>query len=230
MATGWWLDGTLPAQAQLVPGVMAEPQQTSTRQPPFSTRVGQVSYQIRPVADYDIQGLVVSLHHADAWWDWIHDASKDHLNVVDICVVWGANAQAGAYQKMSFSSGQFVCYASTRDTDAWQPAYIRALSNNHLLSDTPHILQQLKNVKVGDQIRLQGQLVEYAHNAGFAFTRGTSTSRDDTGNGACETIFVRDIQVLRKAPAWPRLLLWLGMGLAASGVLLWMGTPHRPRD
>ena len=53
---------------------------------------------------------------------------------------------------------------------------------------------------------------------------------DDTGNGACETIFVRDIQVLRKAPVWPRLLLWLGMGLTAFGILLWMATPHRPRD
>ena len=230
MAWGWWADGTLPARSLLAAPVSTEPQQTSTQTPAFGTKVGGIAYRIQPVADYDIHGLVVSMHHTDAWWDWIHAASKDLLNVVDVCVVWGANAAAGAYEKMAFSSGQFVCYVSSKDPDAWQPAYIRALSNNHLLSDHPHILRQLRRLRVGDQIHLRGQLVEYAHNAGFAFTRGTSTSRDDTGNGACETLFVQEVQVLRPAPAWPRGLFWLGVAAFALGAVLWLRQPHQARD
>ncbi len=230
MAVGWMADGTLPARGRLAPALTGEPLQTPTAQAPFAVSAGGVRYQIKPVFDYDISGLVVSLHHSDTWWDWIHAASNDHLNVVDLCVVWGANAKAGAYKKMKFSSGQFVCYVSTSDPIAWQTQYVRALSNNHLLTDSPRIARQLSGLRVGDQIRLRGQLAEYSHHAGFAFTRGTSTTRDDTGNGACETIFVQDVTVLRPANGWPRWLLRAGALLLAFGLWRWFVAPHRARD
>lgn len=230
-ALGWWFDGALPARARLDPSITTEPLQTPTSgDAAFAAHRNGVDYSIRPLADYEITGLVVSMHHADAWWDWIHAASADHLNVVDLCVVWGANAADGAYERMKFSSGQFVCYVSTRDSSAWQPQYIRALSNNHLLTDDARIARQLAGVRVGDQVRMRGQLVEYSHNHGFAFTRGTSLTRDDQGNGACETIFVRDVQVLRAAAAWPRWLLWAGLAMLGLGVWRSFATPHRPRD
>ena len=131
---------------------------------------------------------------------------------------------------MSFSSGQFVCYVSGKDWAVWQPQYLRALSNNHLLTENPAIARQLRKLRVGDQVRLRGQLASYSHNAGFAFTRGTSTTRDDTGNGACETVFVRDLEVLRTAPAWPGWLRWAGAALLLYGLVRWYAAPHRPRD
>ena len=67
--------------------------------------------------DYEITGLVVSKHNADTWWDWVHAASHDHLNVTDLCVVWGDNARSGSYQDMRFSSGQWTCNFKT-DSDA----------------------------------------------------------------------------------------------------------------
>ncbi len=229
-ALGWGFDDRLPARARLALPVATEPLQSApSSSTPFDVKMGGVDYRVKPVADYDISGLVVSRHHTDAWWDWIHAASNDHLNVVDLCVVWGANAADGAYEKMKFSSGQFVCYFSTRDSSAWQPQYIRALSNNHLLTDRPGIARKLRNVKIGDQIRLTGQLVEYTHNHRFSFQRGTSITRDDEGNGACETIFVEDVQVLRSADAWPAWLLRVGLLLAAMGIGLWFVLPHRPR-
>lgn len=230
-ALGLAFAGKLPARARLAPSIATEPLQTP---PPsgaaFTAHRGGVDYTVRPLADYEIHGLVVSRHHTDAWWDWIHAASNDHLNVVDLCVVWGANAADGAYEKMKFSSGQFVCYVSTDDSSVWQPRYVRALSNNHLLTDNARIARALRNVRVGDQIRLSGQLVEYSHQHGFAFTRGTSLTRDDQGDGACETLFVREVQVLRAADAWPRWLWRAGLALLLAGVLLWFVQPHRPRD
>ena len=231
IALGLWSAGDLPGHARLAPGISSDPVQTApANSAAFAAHRAGVDYTVRPLADYEIHGLVVSRHDSDAWWDWIHAASNDHLNVVDLCVVWGANAADGAYERMTFSSGQFVCYFSTKDSSAWQPQYIRALSNNHLLTDNARIARQLANVRVGDQIRVTGQLVEYSHNHGFAFTRGTSLTRDDEGNGACETIFVRHMQVLRSADAWPRWLLWAGVVLLALGVWRWFAAPHRPHD
>ena len=79
-------------------------------------------------------------------------------------------------------------------------------------------------------MRLRGQLVSYSHNAGFAFTRGTSTTRDDTGDGACETVFVRQLDLLRSAAPWPRWLRWMGATLLVFGLIKWLAAPHRPRD
>ncbi len=230
LIAGFLLDGHLPARDALRTEVQTEPVQQAVRVPAFAAHAGKVDYSVAPVADYEITGLVVSRHDSDAWWDWIHAASNDHLNVVDLCMVWGANAASGAYEKMSFSSGQFVCYYQSRDMEALAPPNVRALSNNHLLTEDPAIARRLRKVAVGDQIRLSGQLVSYSHNAGFAFTRGTSTTRDDTGNGACETLFVREIELLAAAPAWPRWLRWLGAALLAFGLVRWFAAPHRPRN
>lgn len=230
LAAGFLFDGHLPARETLRAEVQTDPLQRAIAIPAFNAHAGKVDYSVAPVADYEITGLVVSRHDSGAWWDWIHAASNDHLNVVDLCMVWGANAASGAYEKMSFSSGQFVCYYQSGDSDALAPANVRALSNNHLLTESPAIARRLRNVVVGDQIRLTGQLVSYSHNAGFAFTRGTSTTRDDTGNGACETLFVRDVEVLRSAPPWPRWLRWIGAAMLALGLVRWFAAPHRPRN
>lgn len=83
-------------------------------------------------------------------------------------------------------------------------ANLRAVSNDHLLTGQPRLARRLSNVQVGDQNCLTGQLVSYSHNAGFAFTRGTSTTRGETGNGACKTLFVHHPDLLAFAPGWPR--------------------------
>ncbi|CAN5210507.1 hypothetical protein BH09PSE6_BH09PSE6_11980 [soil metagenome] len=227
LLASWWFGGILPPRSQLAQSVLAEPSQTPTRTAPFSTEVDGVEYQVKPVFDYEIDGLVVSEHDSASFFDIIHADWNDRINVVDLCVIWGANAADGAYEKMEFSSGQFVCYYRTNDRDAAQPQYFRALSNNHLLTDDPRVAKRLRTVRVGDQIRLRGQLVEYSHDHGFAFHRGTSTTRDDTGDGACETIFVRDVTLLRSGASWPRLLGWLGCVLAVMGVILWFRAPLR---
>lgn len=104
---------------------------------------------------------------------------------------------------------------------------MRALSNNHLLSDRRSIVSKLRDVQVGDQVRVRGWLAEYAHNQGFAFRRGSSVTRDDTGNGACETIYVVDVEVLRAGGQPWRWLLWPAIALSLSGLIVWLRTPFR---
>ncbi len=228
MAAGLWADDELPPPERLVEAVRAEPQQT----PPssaaaFQAHAGGVDYKVRPRADYDITGLVVSLHDTRAWWDWMHALADDHLNVVDLCLVWGANAASGAYRAMSFSSGQFVCYFSGKDAKLFSHDNVRAISNNHLLTDAASVARLLRSARIGDQVRIRGQLVEYSHDHGFKFTRGTSLTREDTGDGACETIFVQAVETLRAAPAWPRWLFRLGVALLLAGLVKWFRTPYQ---
>lgn len=225
LAASLLLRHALPGPAELRPELRNEPLQEPTHAAPFQTSVGGVAYTITPVADYEIWGLVVSAHDSDTWWDWIHKASNDHLNVVDLCVVFAENVTNGGYVGLDYSSGQFVCYVETRSSEKWQRFSMRALSNNHLLADRPALAARLRDVQIGDQVRIRGLLAEYSHNQGFAFRRGTSVTRDDTGNGACETIYVQDVEILRAGGGPWRWGRWVAIALLAAGLLLWLRAP-----
>jgi hypothetical protein len=229
LVTSLWLRHALPVAAELRPELRNEPRQESTPAAPFKTTVGGITYTITPKADYEIWGLVVSGHDSDSWWDWIHKAWNDRLNVVDLCLVFAENVASGGYEGIEYSSGQFVCYAQTRSDEKWRRFSMRALSNNHLLADRPSIASKLRAVQIGDQVRIRGWLSEYEHNHGFPFKRGTSLTRDDTGNGACETIYVQEIEVLRSGGEPWRWFVWPAVGLIVAGALVWLRAPLRVR-
>ena len=228
-ATGvaWFQQDALPEPSRLAPDLLNEPAQQRIEQRPFKSKVNGVEYTVQPLFEYEITGLVVSKHNADTWWDWVHEASSDHLNVTDLCVVWGDNARNGSYQDIHFSSGQWTCNFQTR-SDAANAAFNQsAISNNHLLTDRPGLRRRLKEVRIGDQIRLRGMLSEYRHQQGMAYFRGTSTVRNDTGNGACETIFVTDAQVIRPAPTHWRWLMRAGFAAMLLCLIVGWMRPHR---
>ncbi len=229
LAASLLLRQALPDPAGLRPELRNEPVQQPTQAAPFETTLGGVTYTVKPLADYEIWGLVVSSHDSGAWWDWIHKASSDHLNVVDLCVVFAENVTRGGYVGLDYSSGQFVCNVQTRSAERWQRFSMRAISNNHLLADRPAVAAKLRDVQIGDQVRIRGWLSEYAHNHGFAFNRGTSLTRDDTGNGACETIYVQEVEVLSAGGGPWRWLPWPAIGLILAGAIFWLRAPFRVR-
>lgn len=225
--TALWQRDDLPAHHLLRPELLTEPEQSVTHKPPFNVSVGGVTYTVRPLFQYELYGLVVSRHDSDTWWDYIHREWNDKLNIADLCVVWGPNISSGVYEEIAFSSGQFVCNFSTRSSEAYAAFDQTAISNNHLLSDNPEIARKLKDARVGDQVHFRGYLAEYSHNQGRPFKRGTSTVRTDTGNGACETVFLDEFSILgRNAVIW-RGLTWVAIGMILSGLVLWWVLPHR---
>lgn len=230
LAFGCYRRDAVPEPSLLLPEVRSEPLQTPTHEAPFSVRAGEVDYRIEPVADYDITGLIMSRHDSDTWWDSFHARTNDHLNVADLCVIWGANASDGAYRHMAFFNTQWTCHVKYPYGVPVGPQHLRALSNNHLLTHSADIAERIRGLRVGDQVRLRGQLVVYKHNVGMNYERGTSLSRDDTGNGACETLFVNRLDLLQPAPAWPRWLRWIGALLLAIGLVAWYKAPFAARN
>src|SRR3974390_742466 len=221
----WMNRDALPEPGALLPELREDPLQVAVARPPFTATVGGITYSIKPLYEYDISGLVVSMHDSSAWWDWIHEAWKDSLNVVDLCVVYGENVRPGAYAGLRYSSGEFQCFFSTSSTASWKAFSVPALSNNHLLTDRAELARRLRRVHVGDQVRVRGYLAEYSPHQGFAFFRGTSTTRLDTGDGACETIYVEDFQLLRRGGRSWRLLFWLGVAGMLLCVAAWLALP-----
>jgi hypothetical protein len=185
---------------------LQEPEQTPTTAATFATEQNQQQYIIEPLFDYELNGVVVSYHNADAIGDiWHHDKWKDYINLRDLCVIWGSNVDNGVYLDMSFSNDSWTCWAYWPDRDTGKRFNKAALSNNHLLVDNPVVKDALMAAEPGDQIRLKGMLASYRNPANH-FYRGTSTVRTDTGNGACETIYVNEFEIIKKANARSRAL------------------------
>lgn len=223
-----WLRHDLPAPNRLLDDLRQEPEQVQVREAPFNTTVGGVTYTIKPLFSYELHGLVVSMHDSSTWWDYLHREWNDHLNVVDFCVIWGNNASSGAYRGIEFSSGQFTCNFRTSSAAVFEAFNMAGISNNHLLTDEALIAKKLRSVRIGDQVRFRGWLAEYSHNhGGQPFQRGTSTVRTDTGNGACETVFVKDFDIVRRGGGLWRSMVWVAWAMIAIGLIGWFRLPLR---
>jgi hypothetical protein len=227
LAVALWKSDALPPPPELSPALLEEPAQVPVRQAAYTTTSHGVTYTVQPLYAYELVGLVVSKHDAKSWWDYLHREWNDNLNIVDLCVVWGNNARNGSYADIHFSSGQFTCNFSTWSDTAYAAFDQTAISNNHLLTDHPDIAKKLRTVRVGDQIRFRGHLAEYAHQHGLDFRRGTSTVRTDTGNGACETVFIDSIEIIKAGGKPWRTLVWVASVLLALGVFAWFARPVR---
>ena len=189
----------LPTQDCIISEMYIQPIQQETDKKPFTLERGGITYLIRPLYNYEIYGLVVSYHNAGNWLDYYHARWKDSLNIKDIGLGWGDNLKSGIYTMMRFSSGSWTLYYKFKPTatrEDWKKFKNNQFSNNHLLTQDERINKLIMNTKIGDQIWLKGYLVEYEHSG--TFKRGTSTTRNDKGQGACETIFVTDYKILKK--------------------------------
>jgi hypothetical protein len=196
-----------PPREEILDELAGEPVQTPTDKQPFRIEREGVIYTVTPLFAYELRGLVVSLHDSHSWWDYYHKRWGDNLNVRDLCVMWGGNALEGLYERFRFRSGSWTCYYNTSDNETWRRFDPAALSNNHLLTDGSSVGRRLTEAAVWDQVRLRGYLCEYSHDGGFR--RGTSTVRTDRGNGACETVFVTDFEILRRANEGWRAVHWI---------------------
>ncbi len=82
----------------------------------------------------------------------------------------------------------------------------------------------------GDHVRLKGVLAEYA-NKNNGFFRGTSTIREDTGNGACETVYLDSFEIINKANRKLRglhhLSKWLSIIFGLGFLIMFFVAPVR---
>jgi hypothetical protein len=185
-----------------------------------------VTYTVEPQFAYELHGMVVSyrLHDGSSR---MHRLANDHLNVADLCVVWSDTAFSPTLRKIDFWNGIFTCNFQTRDAEAWARFKANQISNNHLLSAEPGIRERIGAVRIGDQIRVRGWLASYGSGAS---KRGTSTTREDTGDGACETIFVESFDVLEPARSGWRLTLYASLAVLAIALAIHFRLPYRPYE
>lgn len=226
LVVSFWNRNDLPGNIDFVPEIAKEPAQVATRKRPFDVVYKDVQYHVAPEYEYDIVGMIVSYRHHDDN-SRMHRLANDHLNMLDVCVVWGDNTKGAELQKLDFWNGIFTCNVQTRDQAAWDSFDMNQLSNNHLISDDDDVRDRVRDIRIGDQIRVQGYLVSYASpNSG---PRGTSTTRTDTGDGACETIYVQRFEIMRAATSYWRVSMYASLLALLAAIVFFFRRPFQSR-
>lgn len=225
LVISFWQRNDLPKNIVVRPEVEREPLQSRTQKAPFDVIYNDTEYRIEPEYNYDISGVIVSFRHHEGT-SRMHARANDHLNMLDVCVVWGGNAGNPALQFFDFWNGIFTCVFKTRSDDAWRAFEPEQLSNNHLVSDNDWIREKVRGVEVGDQIRVRGYLTSYSNVDGGR--RGTSTTRKDTGDGACETIYVEQFDIIEPVLNRWRVSMYSSLAIFLVGLIVHFRRPYRP--
>lgn len=208
---------TIPHHETLLPEISKLPVQTETQAGAFDFSYQGTTFNVIPQADYELWGLVVTHNNIGGIMDAYH--TKKSVDLKDICVVFGNNAKTGVYEKGKYKSGSWTCYWQFADADSWSRFSESQIANNHLITSDKTIQNQIRHLKVGDQVHLKGNLVNY-NNSETGWERKTSLTRKDTGNHACEVVFVKELNVLQSPnKIWYLLFYWSKIAILGLIVL-----------
>ncbi len=151
-----------------------------------SAAVQHGDYELVPLADFELEARVLARE------DYSLDAGAA-LSPTDLALGWGRMSDSAVIEQLDIS--QSVRFYSYRwhDQPPIPPAEIaRSSANMHLIPADDGVARELARVRVGDIVSVRGQLVEARRNDGWRWR--SSLTREDSGGGACELVFVRDIE------------------------------------
>lgn len=115
---------------------------------------------------------------------------------VDLAVGWGPMSDTRVVDALEFSQMGRFFYWKPKHPDAFPiPAalLVTHAAQMHLIPATPALEKRMKKLRPGQIVTIDGYLVDVRGAGGFAWN--TSMTRSDTGNGACEIVWVDALAV-----------------------------------
>lgn len=144
-------------------------------------------YQLTRRASFEIRARVLSTEPY-----YLHRESD--LSPLDLALGWGVMSDQAVLDRIDISqSGRWYRTRYELPPPVPEQQIISSSSNMHMIPARVDIDRSLKALRSGDVIILRGYLVDVDHDSGW-FWR-TSMSRTDTGNGACEIVYVESLIV-----------------------------------
>jgi hypothetical protein len=170
------------------PDTSREPDQRKTDEKPFEFRSGGRRFRIVPRYSWDEAARVVS---EKAY----HFGEAASLIPEDYALAWGPVLEAPYASRIHFSQiGRFYMWG-TSDSSLDRRTIVSHTANTHLIPASSRLRRAAACVGRGDEVRLEGWLVDVEGIDDPAFRWKTSTTREDEGPGGCETVFVTRLTI-----------------------------------
>jgi len=173
------------------PGILvsSEPQQVD-----ITGKTWPIDYRgfhLKPLAHFSIDARV--LHRKIYRYD-----KQSALVPVDLALGWGPMSDQSVLDRLTITqSMRFYWYHWPRQPPIAPEEIVSHSTNVHIIPSSPAIAAQCKSVRTGSIVHLSGDLVE-ASGPGINSWR-SSLSRSDSGNGACELMWVKEMSILNGA-------------------------------
>jgi hypothetical protein len=167
---------------QLPPRVAADEPPLQTPAPaslsPFRLRAATLT----PLAGFSIDARVLSRR------DYRSDREAE-LSPTDLALGWSRMRDDAVLARLDISqSARWYHYRYSGEPPIPQREIDRSAANMHMIPGSDAVADALEDVEPGERIRIDGWLVEASAPDGWRWR--SSLTRDDTGGGACELIYV----------------------------------------
>jgi len=170
------------------PEVSSEPRQEASDRPPFERRFGGRRYRITPRFRWDESARVVSEHP----YRWGRTAS---ILPEDLALAWGPVLVPPYAGKISYSQFSRFYFWRTREPGLDRGTIVSHTANTHVIPATIYLRRAVRALSRGDNVRLEGWLVDVDGVDDPGFHWGTSTTREDEGPASCETVYLERLTV-----------------------------------
>lgn len=188
VVVAWFVYERINAPITHPPGVLIASEPLQKEAAPEDVPFDQGNFHLKPLAQFAIDARV--LHRKIYRFD-----QGAALVPVDLAVGWGPMSDQTVLDRLQISQGsRFFYYEYQGQPPIPREEIIAHATNLHLIPSTDAIAAQCKSLREGELIHLAGLLVEAT--GPKIGTWRSSLTRTDTGKGACELVWVLEIQQL----------------------------------
>lgn len=144
-------------------------------------------YQLTRKSRFKIQARVLSTEN-------YYLGREADLSPIDLALGWGVMSDTSLLEQLDISqSSRWYRWRYENSIPVSEQQIITSSGNMHMIPATQSVERSLMKLRHGEVIILQGYLVDVDHESGWKWR--TSMSRNDTGGGACEIVYVESIAV-----------------------------------
>jgi hypothetical protein len=169
------------------PGILvaAEPKQLIIRSPQPWRHGNRL---VVPLAHFSLEARVLSTER------YRFDNVAD-LSPIDVALGWGPMSDQRILDQLEIDQGSrcYVVFSQDGKPPLPMGALLASSSNMHMLPANDDIKDRLLSLRRGNIVELKGYLVGIQENGRWTWV--SSASRTDTGNGACEVVWVVALKV-----------------------------------
>jgi len=138
--------------------------------------------ELQPLAGFSVDARVLSRE------DYLAGRESD-LSPTDLALGWDRMRETSVLDRLEISqSGRWYQYRWQGDPPLPPQEIARSSANMHMIPADQAVAAALARIDAGDRVRIDGWLVEAVTPDGWRWR--SSTTRDDTGGGACELVYV----------------------------------------
>jgi hypothetical protein len=180
-----WFFFIREGEVTLRPGVMVneEPRQEILRDAePFQHK----GFRITPLARFDIKAKILSKESYSL-------GRESDLSPIDLALGWGNMSDESVLETIRISQSNRYFYWHVDEFPIPRKEIETHASNMHIIPADDRTESALKRARKGEIVHFSGYLVKVDTQDGWHWS--SSLSRSDTGNGACELVWVEAFQV-----------------------------------